>query len=347
MKHALKQTPPAAARRPIDRPYATRITDMFGIRLPILAGGLHWLADATYVAAAVNAGIMGFITAASFPDDASLVAEIRKCRELTEGKPFGVNVSMLPKLAEHERVDRIMDVIVAERVPFVETAGRSPAQYVSRLHDAGVRILHKVPAIRYALSAQEAGVDAVSIVGYECGGHPGLELIGTFVQAALAGRQLDIPYLIGGGVGSGEQVVAALAMGADGVLVGTRFLVAEEIWAHPDYKQRIIAAQEGDTALVLQSLRNTTRILKNDTAVQVADIEARGEGRLETLLPLVSGKVGRKAYETGDTSVGSLAMGMAVAFADRVEPLADIVARFEAEMAAATDRLGAMTGRGL
>jgi NAD(P)H-dependent flavin oxidoreductase YrpB (nitropropane dioxygenase family) len=319
--------------------FTTRITQMFGTRLPVLAGGLQWLANADYVAAAVNAGIMGFITAASFPDNPALIAEIRKCRELTEGKPFGVNVSMLPKLASHERVDEIVDIIIAERVPFVETSGRSPVDLVPRLHDAGIKIVHKVPAIRYALSAQAAGVDAVTIVGYECGGHPGLELIGSFVQGALAARSLDIPYVIGGGIGCGEQLVAALAMGADGVLIGTRFLVAEEIWAHPDYKRRLIAAREGDTTLVMQSLRNTTRILKNNTAAAVAAIEARGEGRLETLMPHVSGKVGRKAYETGDTSTGALSLGMAVAFADEVEPLAAIVDRLESEAAAALARL--------
>ncbi|MEW6256140.1 MAG: nitronate monooxygenase [Pseudomonadota bacterium] len=326
--------------------FSTRITSLFGIRAPILAGGLQWLANADYVAAAVNAGIMGFITAASFPDDQSLIAEIRRCRDLTDGKPFGVNVSMLPKLAQHERVDAIMKVIVDENVAFVETAGRSPAQYVPLLHEAGIKIIHKVPAIRYAQSAEQAGVDAVSIVGYECGGHPGMELVGSFVQAALAARRLSIPYCIGGGVGTGAQIAAALAMGADGVIIGTRFLVASEIWAHPAFKEKVVRATEGDTMLVMQSLRNTVRILRNDTAETVAAIEASGEGTMETILPLMSGKIGREAYINGDTTRGALAMGQALAFTNEVAPLADIVRGLVEEAGAAVRRLDGLVSLG-
>ncbi|CAL8981360.1 Nitronate monooxygenase [Rhodoplanes serenus] len=319
--------------------FETRITTLFGIRHPILAGGLQWLADADWVAAAIDAGLMGFITAASFPDDAGLVAEIRRCRDLTNGRPFGVNVSMLPKLAAHERVGEIMKVIVDEGVPFVETSGRSPAEYVPMLKAAGVRIIHKVPAVRYALSAERAGVDAVAIVGFECGGHPGTDPVGTFVQAAMAASALSIPYCVGGGVGTGSQIAAALAMGADGVVIGTRFLVAEELGAHRDFKEAVVRARETDTVLVMQSVRNTIRILRNETAAAVAAIEARGEGSLETILPLVSGRIGREAYRTGDTRRGALAMGHALAFTSEIEPLARIVDRLVAEAAAAVHRL--------
>lgn len=326
--------------------FDTRVTRLFGIRYPILAGGLQWLANADYVAAAVKAGIMGFITAASFPDDESLVAEIRRCRDLANGRPFGVNVSMLPKLAKHERVDQIIKVVVDENVPFVETAGRSPAEYVPLLHEAGVKIIHKVPAVKYAVSAQQAGVDAVSIVGYECGGHPGMELVGSFVQAALAARNLSIPYCIGGGVGTGSQIAAALAMGADGVIVGTRFLVAEELWAHRAFKKKVAASTEADTVLVMQSIRNTVRILRNETAATVAEIEARGEGSLETLLPLMAGRIGREAYVTGDTSRGALAMGQALAFTNQIEPLAQIIDSLVAEAGKAVRRLEGLTHLG-
>lgn len=322
--------------------FRTRITDLFGIRHPILAGGLQWLANADYVAAAVKAGAMGFITAASFADDEALVAEIRRCRELTEGAPFGVNVSMLPKIAPQERVEAIMRRVVAEKVAFVETSGRNPSEWVGPLHDVGAKIIHKVPAIRYAESAAKVGVDAVSIVGYECGGHPGLDLIGSMVQAAAAARRIPLPYCIGGGIGHGSQISAAIAMGADGVVIGTRFLVAEEIWAHADFKARVAAASETDTMLVLGSLRNTIRILRNETAEDVAAIEARGEGSLESLLPLVAGRIGREAYVTGDTSRGALSMGQALAFTETVEPLADIVATLIEEARIAIARLGAL-----
>lgn len=315
----------------------TAITELFGIRLPIVAGGLQWLANADYVAAAGRAGIIGFITAASFPDVDGLRDEIRRCRDLCEGAPFGVNVSMLPKLVQGERTQEIFDVICAEGVGFVETSGRDPSPYLPALKAAGVTVLHKVSTVRHAIKAQAAGVDAVSIVGAECGGHPGLDLIGSFVQGRTARDALTIPYLIGGGVGTGEHLVAALALGASGVVIGTRFLVAEEIWAHRDYKDRLIAATERDTDLILVSLRNTMRVLRNDTSDLVRQIEVAGEGSVETLLPLVSGKIGRAAYESGQWSRGALSVGQAVSFADKVEPLADIVARLEHQAHEAVD----------
>jgi len=317
----------------------TKITDLLGIRLPVLAGGLQWLSNADYVAAAVNAGIMGFITAASFPEISALRDEIRRCRDLTGGKSFGVNVSMLPKLVEGEKTQEVFDLIVEENVAFVETSGRNPQAYLPQLQGAGIKVIHKVPAVKYALKAQSIGVDAVSVVGAECGGHPGMEMVGTFVQAAVAGRALDIPLVVGGGVGCGEQLVAALALGADGVIIGTRFLVAEEIWAHPGYKQRLLDANETETTLVLQSLRNTARALKNDTTQIVQELEASHPGDLEKLMPHISGKVGKVAYEQGDWSKGLLAVGQSVAFAQKVEPLADIVATLEREAETALARL--------
>src|ERR1700758_2354402 len=234
--------------------FRNAITELFGTRLPIVAGGLMWLADTDYVAAASRAGIIGFITAASFPEPQALRAEIRRCRELCEGGPFGVNVSMLPKLVPGEKTREVFELIVDEGVKFVETSGRSPEEFLPLLKEAGVKVLHKVPAVRFAVKAASIGVDAVAMVGAECGGHPGLDMVGSFVNAAWAESQLDIPYLIGGGVGRGSQLAAALAMGASGVVVGTRFVVAEEIWAHADYKRRLVEAGPTDTDLCMQSV---------------------------------------------------------------------------------------------
>jgi nitronate monooxygenase len=323
----------------------TRLTDLFGIRLPVLAGGLQWLANADYVAAAVDAGIMGFITAASFSDNEGLRAEIRRCRELTGGKPFGVNVSMLPKLAEGERTDGFFDVIIDEGVPFVETSGRNPEAYIPRLHAAGVKVIHKVPAVRFAKKAEAVGVDAVTVVGAECGGHPGMDLIGTFVQGALAAQSLSIPLVIAGGVGTGAHLVAALALGADGVLIGTRFLVADEIPAHADYKRHLVRADERETELILKSVRNTARVLRNETTAIVMELEAKGGGDIETLMPYVSGQIGRQAYLSGDPTRGALSVGQSVVFADRLEPLARIVARIEEEAIEALDRLDRARGK--
>lgn len=323
--------------------FSNPVTELFGTRLPIVAGGLMWLADANFVAAASRAGIIGFITAASFLEPHALREEIRRCRDLCDGGPFGVNVSMLPKLVPGEKTRDVFELIVDEGVKFVETSGRNPEEFMPLLKAAGVKVLHKVPAVRYAVKAASIGVDAVAIVGAECGGHPGLDMVGSFVNAAWAESELDIPYLIGGGVGRGSQLAAALAMGASGVVIGTRFVVAEEIWAHEDYKRRLVEAQPTDTDLCMQSVRNTVRTLRNETSAAVKALEARNPNvTIQELLPMVAGKIGRDAYVTGDWSKGLLSAGHSLAFVDRVEPLADIVGRFETDMRQALARMAAV-----
>lgn len=315
-------------------------TSSFNVRLPIVAGGLMWLSNAEYVAAAAQAGMLGFITAASYPDDDELRSEIRKCKKMAEGKSFGVNISMLPKLVPGEKTEDVFRLIIDEGIKVVETSGRNPEAYLPMLKEAGVKVLHKVPAVKYALKAQSIGVDAVAIVGAECGGHPGMDMIGSFVNAAMALEKLEIPYLIGGGVGHGSQIAAALAMGASGVVVGTRFLVAEEIWAHRDFKQKLINSSETDTALIMSSIRNTVRALKNDTTDQVLTLERENPNiSFEELLPLISGKIGRGAYESGDTTHGVLSAGHSLAFINKIEPLAAIVSRMEEDANAALTRL--------
>ena len=325
----------------------TALTRDFGLRLPILAGGLQWLADADYVTAAARAGIMGFITAASHGDTADLRAEIAKARRACDGLPFGVNVSMLPKLVPGEKTEEIFRLIAGEGVTVIETSGRNPEPYMDLLKSLGLTVIHKVPAVRYAVKAQSVGVDMVAIVGAECGGHPGMDMIGSFVNAAMAGRDLKIPFLIGGGVGHGSQLVAALAMGASGVVMGTRLLVADELNAHPGYKQALVDATERDTALTMSSVRNTIRTLANETTAEVARIERETPGvTIQDLLPLVSGKIGREAYRTGDVSRGMLSAGHALGLTDRIEPMADIIARIEAEALTAMGRLGTVFRHG-
>lgn len=322
----------------------TRVTDLFGTRLPIVASGLQWLATADYAAAASRAGLIGFLTAASFPELPALRDEIRRCRDLCEGGPFGVNVSMLPKLVEGDRTEAVFDLIAEEGVRVVETSGRNPEPYLPRLRAAGITVVHKVPTVKHARKAQAVGVDVVEVIGAEAGGHPGMELVGTIVQATLAAREITIPLVVGGGIGTGEQLVAALALGADGVLMGTRFLVAEELRAHPDYKRRLVEAQETDTTLVMQSLRNTLRALRNETTERIQEVEKENPGDLAALMPLISGKLGRQAYETGDMRLGALSLGQSVVFADRVEPFTAIVARIEAEAERALERLRRLGG---
>lgn len=319
--------------------FETRITELFGTRLPIVAGCMQNLSTADYVSAVAHTGMMTFLASASYPDLDQLRAEIRRCKTLCAGNPFGVNVSMLPKLIEGEKTEQVFDLIIEEGVTFVETSGRSPEAYLPSLHAAGIKVIHKVPSVKYARKAQALGVDAVVVVGAECGGHPGMEMVGTIVQAVAAARDISIPLIIGGGMGTGAHLVAALAMGADGIIMGTRFLVADEICAHDNFKKRLLAADETHTTLVLGSLRNTLRALRNETTDKVQEIERIHGGNLDMLIPHISGAIGRKAYETGDTSTGALAMGQAVSFADRIEPLTEIVKRLENEAQQAMQRL--------
>jgi nitronate monooxygenase len=326
----------ATDREPLFR---TRITELYGIRLPVIASGLMWLANADYVGAAVNAGLMGFMTSASFPDPNDLRNEIRRCREITEGKPFGVNIGVQAADKDAERISRVLDIVIDEGVRFVETYGHNPEALLPRLHDAGIKVLHKVPAVRFARKAQSVGVDAVTVIGAEAGGHPGMDLVGTMVQAGVAARDISIPLIVAGGIGTGAHLVAALALGADGVAIGTRFLVAEEIWAHRSYKERLVALDETQTALILRSLRKTQRTLANEKARLVAQLEREHGGDIDVLFPHIAGKLTRKVYETGDYEQAVLSLGQSVAFADRIEPLAAIVARLEEEARAALARL--------
>lgn len=329
--------PPAAPRSGVSTP----VTGLFGTRLPVVAGGLMWLANADYVAAAARTGIIGFITAASFADTEALRAEIRRCRAMVGDLPFGVNISMLPKLVEGERTRQVFDLVAEEGVRFIETSGRSPEPFLPIARAAGIKVLHKVSSLKHAQKAEKIGVDAVSIVGAECGGHPGLDMIGSMVNAGLAGARLTIPWLIGGGIGTGAQIAAVLAMGGAGVVVGTRFLVADEIWAHPGYKQALIEATENDTALGMHTVRNTVRAFANETMRELRRIEAeRPDVTIQELLPLVSGKLGRRAYETGDVSRGVLSAGQSLGAITKTAPLADIVEELERDMLAALRRAG-------
>ena len=326
--------------------YQTRMTELLGIRHPILCGGLMYLADATYVAAVVNAGAMGFITAKTFPDPGAFRAELQRCAELTGGKPFGVNLYYSPRPEANEVLRGHTEILLGEGVRILETSGLPPKEVLPVLKDAGCTVIHKVSTVRHALSAQKLGVDALSVVGAECGGHPGIQLVGTMVQGLVAAQKLRLPLAIGGGIGHGAQIVAALAFGADAVILGTRMTVAEEIWAHAAYKERLIESNETDTLLVLQTLRNTYRALDNDTARAVADVEATGTTEYEHYAPLIAGALQKQAYQTGDWNKGILSVGQSAAFADAVQPVAAILDQLLAEATEAERRLADVAATG-
>lgn len=322
-----------------DQAFASRITALLGIRHPILCGGLGpGVADAAYVAAVVNAGGMGFLVSSGFPEPGQFQDELRRCRELTGGKPFGVNlyVSRLP--GSVERITALIPCLADAGVGCVETAGASPEPFLPLLREAGIRVLHKAPGIRYAQTAQRLGVDAVILVGAECGGHPGTLMIGSMVQAAQAAA-LDIPVVIGGGIGTGAQLAAVLAMGGDGVLLGTRMLVARELWIHEAHKRRIVAADGTESVIVKRLLRQQQRVLNNDGARAVLALEAAGVTDFEAYREHVQGSVTRQAYTTGDARNGMLDFGQAAVFATAIESVEEIFDRMIDEALAASGRL--------
>lgn len=337
-------------RRPVDwtgahlsacptPPFQTRITELFGIEHPILCGGLMWLSDARYVAASVNAGGMGFITARTFPDPGAFRAELQTCHALTGGRPFGVNLYLTPRDADNGFIKGHIDILLEEGVRIIETAGLPPKDLLPGLREAGARIIHKTSTVRHAVSAAKLGIDAVTVVGAECGGHPGVQLVGTLVQTPLAAERLTLPFAVGGGIGHGAQLVAALAMGADAVLIGTRMLAAAEISAHPAYKARMIEADEGASRLIMQSFRNTYRVLDNADARSVAALEAAGETDYERYRPFVAGVQQRLAYDTGDWERGVLSMGQSIVFTRGPQTVAEIYAQLLAEAMVARARL--------
>lgn len=320
-------------------PFRTRLTDLFGIDHPILCGGMMWLATHDYVAAVVNAGVMGFITPRSYDTPEDFRAGLRRCGELTEGKPFGVNLYVSARPEANEALSTFLDISIKEGVRCVETAGYSPAAFLPRIRDAGMVVVHKCTSVRHAVSAERAGVDAVTILGMEAGGHPGMKLTGAMVQGAAAAAALSIPVVLGGGMGTGRQLLAALALGCEGMLLGSRMLVAAEVPAHERYKQRIVEAGHDDTSIVMGALNDNYRALDNETARAVSALDADGKGDFERYRPLVHRDNTRRAYETGDPDGGLMSVGQACSFADRVEPVAAVIDRIVAEAVAAQRRL--------
>jgi nitronate monooxygenase len=313
---------------------------MLGIRHPILCGGLMWLADANYVAAVVNAGAMGFITALSFPDDPEgFRRELRNCRELTHGKAFGVSLAFSMRPGVNDRLAPYIDALVAERVEFIETSGASPQQWLPRLRAAGCKIIHKVPAVRYALSAEKLGVDAITVIAGEAGGHPGVYMLGNIVQGVLAADAVKLPLAVGGGMGTGRHLVMALTMGADAMIMGSRMVVAREIWAHEDYKRHVTTIDESANRVVMKIFRNNHRVLDNAASRAVAELEAQGVDDYSRYAPLVAGQLARQAYASGDWRTGMIDMGPAGVFATEITSVEEIIDDIIDEATAALDRV--------
>lgn len=301
----------------------TRITDMLGIKYPILKGGMQWLSKAELVAAVSNAGGLGFLTAASFTSKEELIAEIRKTKSLTD-KPFGVNISMLPEVVKGELTNDFVAAVIEEKIPVVETAGRSPEPIVPALKEAGVKIIHKVVSPRFAKKAESVGVDAIVLVGYEAGGHPGLDQVGTYVNLPKTVQEVKIPVVAAGGVCNGRSLVAAMALGADGVMMGTRLMATKECPVHQAIKDWMVEASETDTMITQRSIKNAFRCIRNDHAYMVLGLEQSG-ATLQDLLPVIGGGRGRKALSEGLINNASIPMGQCVGLIDSIPTVKEVI----------------------
>jgi NADH:quinone reductase (non-electrogenic) len=322
---------------------STRFTKLFGVEAPIVQGGMQWVGRAELVAAVAEAGALGFLTALTQPTPEDLAAEIDRCRELTD-RPFGVNLTILPSINpppyhEYRRA------IIESRVRIVETAGSNPAEHLADFHANGVKVLHKVTAVRHAVKAQSLGVDAVSIDGFECAGHPGEDDIPGLVLVPAAADVLEIPMIASGGFADGRGLVAALALGADGINMGTRFLCTEEAPIDSRIKDAIVAADERATQLIFRTLRNTARVARNSISERVLEIEAAG-GEFEDIRDLVAGSRGRRVYEEGDPELGIWTSGMVQGLIDDIPTVAELVPRIVAEAQSILARLSGLVSVG-
>jgi nitronate monooxygenase len=306
----------------------TRFTREFGVAHPVVQGGMQWVGRAELVAAVANAGALGFLTALTQPTPEALAAEIARCRELTD-RPFGVNLTILPAISPPPYAE-YRAAIIESGVRVVETAGANPAEHVPVFHAAGVKVLHKCTSVRHAVTAQSLGVDGISIDGFECAGHPGEDDVPGLVLIPAAAERITVPLVASGGFADGRGLAAALALGADAISMGTRFLATQEAPVHDAVKQRLVEGTERDTELILRALRNTHRVARNSVSRKAVEVLAAG-GSFEDVRELVAGARGRQVFETGDVEFGVWSAGMAQGLVHDVPTVADLVARIVAE----------------
>ncbi|MEJ5152535.1 NAD(P)H-dependent flavin oxidoreductase [Comamonas sp. MYb396] len=321
----------------------TRITQLLGIRYPIIQGGMQWVGTAELASAVSNAGGLGVLTALTQPTPEALAREIARCREMTD-QPFGVNLTILPS-AKPPPYEAYLDAVIDSGVRVLETAGNSPVAFIEKAKRGHMRIVHKCTSVRHALSAERNGVDAVSIDGFECAGHPGEDDVAGLVLIPLAARALRIPVIASGGIADGQGLAAALALGAEGVNMGTRFCATVEAPIHDDIKRALVNAGERDTQLIFRSFRNTGRVLKNAISDQVVATERRSGGcEFAEIHPLVAGQRGRAALHSGDVDGGLVWAGQVVGLVNDVPSCEALVQRMVAEcqeaLASAARRAG-------
>ena len=320
----------------------TRFTELFGVEHPIAQGGMQWVGTAELVSAVANAGALGFLTALTQPTPEALAKEIARTRELTD-KPFGVNLTILPAI-NPPPYDEYRAAIIESGIKAVETAGYRPQEHVEAFKAHGVKVIHKCTAVRHALSAERMGVDAISIDGFECAGHPGEDDIPGLILIPATADKVKIPIIASGGFGDARGLVAALALGAEGINMGTRFCATVEAPIHDGIKQAIVANDERATELLFRSYRNTARVAKNSVAVEAVNIEREGQP-FEAIAHLVKGARGREGLISGDPEHGIWTAGMVQGLIHDVPTVKQLVDRIIGEAEALIgERLARMMG---
>ncbi len=323
----------------------TLITEMFGIQHPIIQGGMHYVGFAELAAAVSNAGGLGIITGLTQRTPLALAAEIARCRAMTD-KPFGVNLTFLPTVSSPDYPGYIQ-AIIDGGVKVVETAGNNPQKWLPALHDAGIKVIHKCTSVRHALKAETIGCDAVSVDGFECGGHPGEDDIPNFILLPRAAESLKIPFVASGGMADGRSLVAALALGAEGINMGTRFIATQEAPVHEKVKQAIVAASELDTRLVMRPLRNTERVLRNAAVDRLLEKErSLGENlKFEDIIDEVAG-VYPRIMQDGDMEAGAWSCGMVAGLIHDIPTVKELIDRIMREAEGIIYQRLVGTGRG-
>ena len=304
--------------------FETRITRLLGIEYPIIQGGMGWLSRAELAAAVSSAGGLGIIASASLSSE-ELREEIKKAKDMTD-KPLGVNVPLFPQFKD--KLKGHLEVLIDEGIKAVETAGRTPESIVPDLKNAGVKIIHKVPAVRFALKAESAGVDAVAVVGFECGGHPGMDDFTTLILIPRAVDSLKIPVIGAGGIGDGRGFAAALALGAEGVLMGTRFMATKECMAHPSFKEWLVKAKETDTMMIERSVNNPARVMKNNASKKILDMEKKG-APIEDMITIR--RTSNRVLSDGDVEAGVVSCGQVVGLIEGVLTVKELIERIISE----------------
>jgi len=306
----------------------TRFTELAGVEHPIVQGGMQWVGRAELVAAVANAGALGFITALTQPTPQDLAKEIARCRDMTD-RPFGVNLTILPAIKPPPYAE-YRAAIIESGIKLVETAGNKPQEHVAELRKHGVKVLHKCTSVRHALSAERMGVDAISIDGFECAGHPGEDDTPGLILIPAAADKVKIPIIASGGFADGRGLVAALALGAEGINMGTRFMCTRESPIHQLIKEKIVANDERETELIFRTMRNTSRVAKNAISTKVVAMEKEG-ATFEQVRELVAGARGKMVYATGDADEGIWSAGQAQGLIHDIPSCAELVSRIVRE----------------